>query len=290
MSGIINNGDETTATILDKLKGAAADATRIGAEYMPETLETVLIELATVPVDTILPANNLGADPNGNPVIGDGVTSGGLQIATPSKRRFHGLKYITSGELSEAGTGGTPIQKSLGSFAIPASKAVVGTKIRMVGRYLVEFDGAAVSTYAVGLTKSGYTPTSGVAMVSVRPNMGSSNQPISAVFDFEFELVEETPSTSNLKAQIVTNTWPAHIVFPATINDSNFGLTPTGTPTYSTTLVNVEVAPNIPSATFFTVAKNTSQSLPVFFVVATSAINTSSTGGKCSYDFELEFS
>ena len=54
-----NTGDEDTASILDKLKGAAEDPDRIGAEYMPEVISPDWIMLPNMAAYTI-PDNSLG--------------------------------------------------------------------------------------------------------------------------------------------------------------------------------------------------------------------------------------
>lgn len=268
---------ETTATILDKLKGAALDADRIGGEYMPDVIPTVLVELDTVPTDTILPANTLGVDPYGNPVIGDGLTEGGLQISTPYRKRFVGNR-----EILEA-THDAIVALNLGTFAIPSAKAVAGTVIRFRGHYWVVMDNQVYGSKGIGLAGNGVTPISINQCIGTTIATGTAGKRSQIDFDFAVTLYD---NTSNLGATIVSSVYNAAVAFPVTSNDANVGFTPTGTPTYPELLVQVEVAPTVPVVAGWNVAKNIDQALGVFLCFPT-AVNC--TGSKTSYDFEISF-
>jgi hypothetical protein len=96
-----NTGDEDTASILDKLKGAAEDPDRIGAEYLPETLEVDYVELQDQ-TGLEIPDHSLGRK-------GDELYFGNSPVLTPNQR--------FSGSIS---TG----VSTLGTFNIPAAVMV----------------------------------------------------------------------------------------------------------------------------------------------------------------------
>jgi hypothetical protein len=118
-------GLPTAAEITTTLKGAVADPTRIGAEYMPESLPTSGISLGDSSA-VILPLGRLSGDGAGNAVVHNNSTTGGIRlmqdVALPSQ---HAMAFI-----NDFGAAQTYFLK-LGEIPLPASFLVEGAQLQV---------------------------------------------------------------------------------------------------------------------------------------------------------------
>jgi hypothetical protein len=265
--------EATEAAVLDKI----GDGTRIGAEFMPEVIEGVLFELDEILPETILPARTLAANADGDLVIGDDVTAGGRVIGDSSRTRYVGSIELTEVQLDAA------VQRQLGTFEIPAAKAIIGTVIRMRGRFSQTFLSALPSANGIGFAGNGITPSAIAQCVSVRPTIAQPGETTQVHFDFSAVLGD---NTTNLNATLVARASNAYSVTPITISEGNFGIVPTGTPSYTQIPVFSPITPLVPVVAGFNIAKDTNQSLKVYDIEAASS---AATGASISYDFELSF-
>jgi len=254
----------TTEGILDKLQGVEADPTKIGGEYMPEVIPNVLLELADVSaLGSALPLGTMGRNATG-PVIGDGITVPGNQVGNPNTYRFVGT--------IELGDADVDIRRllTLGTFAIPAAKAVVGGRLRWRGCMW----GSSVGSN-LGM-KIGIAGSAGTLPVE------GSGTPSSSQRFFGFALGTpdvETVTEVNIDAQMVF----ADSSGLLSLNDGKT-INPAG---YSTATISTVFARSLVNPSANSSAKCSTGVDGIMTLYFGSEINASTTGFRLFYDFEF---
>ena len=133
VNALLTTAGTTTAhgTLTKALQGAVADATRIGTEYMPTTLEVDYILTADQTGETI-PANAFSQ-------------KGGIA--------FFGNAPLVAGVTESVGgsltTGASPNRVELASFSIPATSMVLGAEFRLSAELYINFMTSAPPNEAV---------------------------------------------------------------------------------------------------------------------------------------------
>lgn len=120
-------GSETTESILIKLQGAAENPEKIGNEFLPEQLTVQGIKLADTS-SVALPAWTLGRNSDGQLVLHDGSTIGGVVYYPENPLRINSQTQIPA--VTESGTQ----QVELGRFPVTAAQAVALQSFCIRGR------------------------------------------------------------------------------------------------------------------------------------------------------------
>ena len=143
----------TALEITTALQGVEADPTKIGAEYLPDTLPNVILDLADTSAMT-LSNGQLGADAEGNPVVHNGVTLGGEALKYP-RTRIAGSLFLSDAQLDAL------VAQKIGEFVCRTTDAAVGKKLRMAGQFWFRQTGSALSNWRIGISTAAQRAISG---------------------------------------------------------------------------------------------------------------------------------
>jgi hypothetical protein len=193
----------TASQYTEALQGAAGDATRIGAEYLPEEIEVVSVQLADTS-GSALAVGRLGLNANNQLIIHDNLRNGSDIAPLLDANSHQGqIAKITAEQAVTA-----DYKKVLVSFKLPAALITAGRHIALVGD-LLWVNGFGVQPdigVYLGVRKKGETDSGKFAYVTLSPDTGTHR------YSFNMPIILDTGSVASLA---VGSTIATKTVLPA---------------------------------------------------------------------------